>query len=213
MMQYRFMKKMKSILVLFFAFIQVAVFSQTTIATNNEIIAPKPILFGGGIVLGGGSGSFQIGLNPELLKSYNQYVDMGVAMNFYYSSFNPIGGYTIKSRNTQFGMGGFARIWPLEQFFLQVQPEYNWTWTNAKDVSTGVSGNSSVSAPSLLTGVGYGHHNELGMTYFSVMYDLINDIASPYRMGQATAQPIFRAGFGFAIHQRKSKKTIIKPQE
>jgi hypothetical protein len=45
--------------------------SQTTIQTNN-FETPRPIFFGGGIVLGGSSSSFQLGLNPELVKTYNK---------------------------------------------------------------------------------------------------------------------------------------------
>jgi hypothetical protein len=199
--------KIKNILLTGFILLQLSSFAQTTIQTTELLTPAKPIMLGGGIVLGGGNGSFQIGLNPELLKSYNPYIDLGVALNLYYTSYNPVGMSTIKSRNTQYGLGGFVRAWPLEQFFIQVQPEYNWTWSTAKDISTGVYGSSKVGAPSVLTGIGYGHRNEHGMSYFSVMFDLVNDIASPYRMGQLKAQPIFRAGFGFTLRSPK-KKTV-----
>jgi len=187
-----------SILCTFF----ICVAQDKTVVTIKDI-APNPTYFGGGIVLGGGAGSFQIGLNPELVKSYNEHIDIGAAMNLYYSSFHAtslVTGEDYKSSNTQFGMGAFVRAWPLEQFFVQVQPEYNWTFTNAKNFSQGTSGSSSVSAPSLLAGIGYGHRSANGFSYFSIMYDLVDDPKSPYRMGQLTAQPIFRAGFGFPIH-------------
>lgn len=181
---------------------------KVNVNTNTELV-PNPVYFGGGIVLGGGSGSFQIGLNPELVKSYNEHIDLGAAMNLYYSSYNATSLITndaYKSTNSQFGMGAFLRAWPIEQFFVQVQPEYNWTFTNAKNFTQGTSGSSNVSAPSLLAGIGYGHKGENGFSYFSIMYDLINDPQSPYRMGQLTAQPIFRAGFGFPIHFPSSKR-------
>ena len=118
-----------SILFLLFSF---SVLAQTTIETNR-FEAPSPIFFGGGVVFGGGSGSFQLGLNPELVKTVNQYVDLGAAMNLYYASYrtmNETGGINARSNNTQFGLGGFIRVWPIEQFFIQIQPEYNWTFTN-----------------------------------------------------------------------------------
>ena len=71
--------------VLFFS-ISFSTIAQTTIQTN-AIETPSPVFFGGGIVLGGGAGSFQMGLNPELVKTYNQYIDLGAAMNLYYSSY------------------------------------------------------------------------------------------------------------------------------
>ena len=191
-------------LFLFFSFSTMA---QNTIQTNR-IDVPSPLFFGGGIVLGGGSGSFQLGLNPELVKTVNQYIDLGAAMNLYYASYKSMdetGSINARSSNTQFGLGGFIRVWPLEQFFIQVQPEYNWTFTNAKSYTNGNSGNSNVSAPSVLAGIGYGKRNENGFSYFSVMFDLVNSMQSPYRMGQLTAQPIIRAGVGFPIFRTKKK--------
>lgn len=194
-----------SILFLLFSF---SVLAQTTIETNR-IEAPSPLFFGGGVVFGGGSGSFQLGLNPELVKTVNQYVDLGAAMNLYYASYrtmNETGGINARSNNTQFGLGGFIRVWPIEQFFIQIQPEYNWTFTKAKSFTSGNAGSSNVSAPSVLTGIGYGKRNENGFSYFSVMFDLVNSLQSPYRMGQLTAQPIIRAGAGFPIFRTKKKQ-------
>lgn len=195
-------------LLTFITIISYSCYSQNTTITTNSNLNPSPVYFGGGIVLGGGAGSFQIGLNPELVKSYNEHIDYGAAMNLYYSSFHStslITGDNYKSSNTQFGLGAFLRAWPLAQFFVQVQPEYNWTFSSAKNTSQGTSGSTNINAPSVLAGVGYGHRSENGFSYFSIMFDLVNDPASPYRIGQATAQPIFRAGFGFPIHLPSSK--------
>jgi hypothetical protein len=187
-------------------FILVAIASNAqTIVTNKNLIEPRPILLGGGIVLGGGSGSFQIGLNPELLKSYNEYVDLGIAMNIYYSSFNANEWNEYRTRNLQLGIGTFVRAWPIQNFFLQLQPEYNITMAYEKNVASGMSGTANFGAASVLAGIGYGQHSKNGMSYFSIMFDLVNDLHSPYRMGQLRAQPIFRAGVGFPINLKKLK--------
>jgi hypothetical protein len=165
----------------------------------------KPILFGGGLLLGGGNNSFQLGLNPELLKSYNKYIDAGIIANIYYSSFNLSFGSNEKIKNYQLGAGVFTRIWPIEQFFIQIQPEYNRTWTSANNYSNGVRASTSFGATSILGGIGYGKHNADGMSYFSVMIDLLNADQSPYKIGQASAQPIIRAGAGFPIFRKKKK--------
>lgn len=179
--------------------------AQNIIQTQKVLEEEKPILFGGGLLLGGGSNSFQLGLNPELLKSYNKYIDAGVIANIYYSSFSISLGSNEKIKNFQLGAGVFARVWPIEQFFIQIQPEYNRTWTSAKNYSNGEKASTSFGATSILGGIGYGTHNENGMSYFSVMIDLLNADQSPYKIGQTRAQPIIRAGAGFPIFRKKKR--------
>lgn len=194
-----------------FTFLYMSAIAQNKTVTTQANLNPQPIFFGGGVILGGGSGSFQIGLNPELVKSYNQYIDLGAALNLYYASFRSnasITGESYKSNNSQIGLGGFMRIWPIEQFFLQIQPEYNWTFSKARNFTAGTSGSSNVSAPSMLAGLGYGKRNEDGFSYFSIMFDLVNSQQSPYRMGQSSAQPIIRAGFGVPINLLKPKSKL-----
>ena len=179
--------------------------AQNIIQTQKVLEEEKPILFGGGLLLGGGNNSFQLGLNPELLKSYNKYIDAGVIANIYYSSFSISQVSNEKIKNFQLGAGVFARVWPVEQFFIQIQPEYNRTWTSANNYSNGVRASTSFGATSVLGGIGYGKHNADGMSYFSVMIDLLNADQSPYKIGQARAQPIIRAGAGFPIFRKKKK--------
>jgi hypothetical protein len=180
----------------------------TTIQTTKLLEPEKPWMIGGGLVLGGGTGSFQIGLNPELVKSYNDYIDLGLISNIYYSSYRTVAsidGINAKYHKTQFGLGGFARVWPLNEFFLQIQPEYNWTWAKSTDIVDNISNKASVSATSVLAGVGYGKRTENGFSYLSIMIDLVNSQQSPYGMGQLRPQPIFRAGFGLPIRLAKKK--------
>jgi len=170
-----------------------------------------PVFIGGNLVLGGGAGSFQFGINPEIFKRVNNYIDIGSATNIFFQSFNPTLGNGLQgtsSRSFQLGTGGFARIWPLEKFFIQVQPEYNYTWSRFKDRSTidinsGASRSISFGAESILAGIGYGTRSENGMTYFSVMFDLLKNPNSPYRDGFNRADPIVRAGFAFSIGPKK----------
>jgi len=171
----------------------------------------NPIFVGGNLVIGGGAGSFQIGLNPEIYKRVNDYVDIGAATNLFFQSFNPTisnGLPGISSRSFQLGAGAFTRIWPIEKFFIQVQPEYNYTWSRFKDrgtegINAGASRSISFGAESLLAGIGYGSRSENGMTYFSVMIDLLKNINSPYRDSYNRADPIIRAGFAFPIRSKR----------
>ena len=200
------MKQFLSLIILFLALNGHA--QNNTIQTSKLMEPERPLMIGGGLVLGGGTGSFQIGLNPELVKSYNDYIDLGLISNIYYSSYRTIASYdgiNAKYHKTQFGLGGFARIWPVNEFFLQIQPEYNWTWAKSTDIVDNISNKVQVSATSVLAGIGYGRRTENGFSYLSIMIDLVNSQQSPYVMGQLRPQPIFRAGFGFPIHLTKKK--------
>ena len=199
---------MKKILVMLLSsFVIQAEAQNNTIQTTKLMEPEKPLMLGGGLVLGGGTGSFQIGLNPELVKSYNDYIDLGLISNIYYSSFRTteISSTNAKFHKTQFGLGGFARVWPVSEFFLQIQPEYNWTWTKQTNLVINESNKVNVSATSVLAGIGYGRRTENGFSYLSIMIDLVNSQQSPYGMGQLRPQPIFRAGFGLPIHIAKAK--------
>jgi hypothetical protein len=200
---------MKPLLTLVSLFLVLNVHAQNNTIQTSKLMEPeRPLMIGGGLVLGGGTGSFQIGLNPELVKSYNDYIDLGLISNIYYSSYRTIASYdgiNAKYHKTQFGLGGFARIWPVNEFFLQIQPEYNWTWAKSTDIVDNISNKVQVSATSVLAGIGYGRRTENGFSYLSIMIDLINSQQSPYGMGQLRPQPIFRAGFGFPIHLAKKK--------
>ena len=198
-------KLLSALLILSILIISHTAQAQNIIQTQKVLEEEKPILFGGGLLLGGGNNSFQLGLNPELLKSYNKYIDAGVIANIYYSSFSISQVSNEKIQNFQLGAGVFARVWPIEQFFIQIQPEYNRTWTSANNYSNGVRASTNFGATSILGGIGYGKHNADGMSYFSVMIDLLNADQSPYKIGQIRAQPVIRAGAGFAIFRKKKK--------
>ena len=181
--------------------------SQTTI-TTNKILDKKPVFVGGGLVLGGGAHSFQMGLNPEIIKSFTPYLDGGLAMNIYYELYNPSEFSDIRSRNFRLGIGAFTRIWPIESFFIQVQPEYNYAWIKQKDTKSGQAGSTNFGAESILAGVGYGKRSEFGISYFSVMIDLLNNPQSQYNSGYNRKEPVFRAGIGFPLRFGPKKKQL-----
>ena len=200
-----------------FIYLILIALSNSIIANAQDVVKTmpsmnvNPIFIGGNLVIGGGAGSFQLGLNPEMYKRVNDYMDIGGATNLFFQSFNPTisnGLPGVSSRSFQLGAGAFTRIWPLEKFFIQIQPEYNYTWSRFKDrgtegINAGASRSIRFGAESLLAGIGYGTRSENGMTYFSVMIDLLKNPNSPYRDGFNRADPIIRAGFAFPILRSK----------
>ena len=203
--------KMKLLLLVFFALSNSIILNAQEVVKTMPSMNVHPIFIGGKVVIGGGAGSFQLGLNPEMYKRINDYVDIGAATNLFFQSFNPTisnGLSGTSSRSFQLGAGAFTRIWPLEKFFIQIQPEYNYTWSRFKDrgtesINAGASRSISFGAESLLAGIGYGNRSENGMTYFSVMFDLLKNPNSPYRDAFNRADPIIRAGFAFPIRSKR----------
>jgi hypothetical protein len=204
------MKKKLVLLILVALSNSIIVHAQDVVKTMPSMNV-NPVFIGGNLVIGGGAGSFQLGLNPEMFKRVNDYVDMGAATNLFFQSFNPTisnGLSGNSSRSFQMGAGAFTRIWPLEKFFIQIQPEYNYTWSRFKNrdtegINPGASRSINFGAESLLAGIGYGTRSENGMTYFSVMIDLLKNPNSPYRDAFNRADPIIRAGFAFPIRSKR----------
>jgi hypothetical protein len=203
--------KKKLLLLILFALSNSYILKAQEVVKTMPSMNVNPIFIGGNVVIGGGAGSFQLGLNPEMYKRINDYVDIGAATNLFFQSFNPTisnGLPGTSSRSFQLGVGGFTRIWPIEQFFIQLQPEYNYTWSRFKDrgtegVNAGASRSIRFGAESLLAGIGYGTRSDNGMTYFSVMIDLLKNPNSPYRDSYNRADPIIRAGFTFSIRSKR----------
>ena len=203
--------KKKFIYLILFALSNSFILRAQEVIKTMPSINDNPLFIGGNLVIGGGAGSFQLGLNPEIYKRVNDYVDIGAATNLFFQSFNPTisnGLPGISSRSFQLGAGAFTRIWPIEKFFIQIQPEYNYTWSRFKDrgtegINAGASRSIRFGAESLLAGIGYGSRSENGMTYFSVMIDLLKNQNSPYRDSYNRADPIIRAGFAFPIRSKR----------
>jgi hypothetical protein len=163
------------------------------------------VFVGTSLNLGLSNRFFNIGINPEIGYSLNNFVDIGVAMNLNYfsqsaSSFDPY-----KYKNFNFGGGAFLRVWPISFLHLQIQPEYNWISSSQTDAVTGQSYKLRLQAPSMLAGIGYGSR-EIGsrFSHFTILIDLNQAVNSPYRNGIAgDQQPIFRGGFGVYLNSRK----------
>jgi len=163
------------------------------------------IFLGTGLNLGFASKSFNIGLNPEIGYSITKWLDAGMAFNLNYFSQNPSDYSNIKYQNLSYGAGSFLRIWPVNFFHIQIQPEYNWISSTQKILNNSNSYKYSYQAGSLLVGIGYGSHF-IGnrYSYVTLMMDVLNNMNSPYRDQFNDPIPVFRAGFG--IYLKPSRK-------
>src|SRR5688572_1007154 len=118
------------------------------------------IFIGGGINVGAGTGSFAIGIIPEVGYSITKWLDGGIAINLNYVSQNGVyaenGSGPYRIRNFNYGGGPFIRIWPFNFLNIAVHPEYNWITSKQEYQPTGVKGNFTFKSESLLIGIGYG---------------------------------------------------------
>lgn len=164
------------------------------------------IFIGSGLNLGFGNHSFNAGLTPEIGYSITRWFDAGIAFNASYFSQNAYDfGGNIQFRNFSYGGGPFVRLWPVSFLYIQAQPEFNWTDSHQKDVTSGVTGTVHNNVGSFLLGVGYGtkvfgsHYS-----YLTLMIDVLQNRTSPYRDYYTNDPlPVFRAGFGFYLKARR----------
>ena len=166
------------------------------------------IFIGGGIGLGigGWSGGFNIGANPEIGYSVANWLDAGISTNINYYSFRAEVNNGVRQRSINYGGGVFLRAYPIESFFIQVLPEYNWIHTSLFNTYNNQTTTINQNAASLLAGVGYGRRI-VGQTnfYTVLMIDLGTELNSPYRDSYGAAIPVIRTGFNFYLRPKKQR--------
>ena len=181
--------------------------NDTTTAPLQQYGFDKHKLFAGGSInLGYGGGTvstFAIGALPEIGYTFKQWLDIGLAFNInYYSSTeydDPNGIYAndiVGEKATSYGAGIFARVHPFEQFFFQVQPEFDAY--KIKLTERGISQTSNPSSTSILAGIGWGQRIVGQSSFYTLlMFDLGNEKNTPYKDSQGNVIPVLRAGFNF----------------
>jgi hypothetical protein len=167
------------------------------------------IFIGGSLSLGLGSGTFSAGANPEIGYSIANWLDAGISTNINYYSLRAEYNNSIRQRSTNYGVGTFVRIYPLNGFFIQAIPEYNWLNTRLTDMSFAGAGNEykiKEEAPSMLLGVGYGRRAIGGSSFFTaIMFDAGKNTSSPYIDSYGAKLPIIRTGFNFYLRPKRER--------
>jgi hypothetical protein len=168
-------------------------FMQLSIAQDSDTKGfDKSKLFVGGN-LGLAFGTYTIvNVSPLVGYRFSPLFAAGAGINYSYYGYDD-GYYT--SKQTYAGMSLFGRVYPIQQLFIQVQPELNYMW--ASQIPDGgqelpvLKINQFV--PSLLLGVGAAiPTGGNGAITISVMYDVLQNIWSPYYH-----QAVY--GFGYNI--------------
>ncbi len=187
-------------------------FSQDEEGNGEKKGFKKENLFtGGSVTLSFGNQITVLGVSPHIGYSLTKWADVGIAFNYNYISQRDYYEYGDKARQTVYGPGAFARIFPFRFLFAQAQYEYNFVHFRYIPASNGTyqAFNQTRNVSSMLIGVGYAGGREPGYNsfyYFSVLWDVAGNANSPYVDGLGRALPIIRAGYNIALFQGKRRR-------
>jgi hypothetical protein len=182
------MKKILGLLLIGMAIIQ------CTRAQDSDVKGfDKSKLFVGGS-LGLAFGTYTIiNVSPLVGYRFSPLFAAGAGVNYSYYGYSD--GYW-NYKQSYVGMSIFGRLYPIQQIFIQVQPEENYMWysqsvTGSNQYQPTIKINQFV--PSLLIGGGAAiPAGRNGAITISVMYDVLQNIYSPYYH-----QAVY--GFGYTV--------------
>ena len=188
------------LLTVLFAFTLTAAFAQEEeeAPTEKKGFQKEKLFFGGNFGLSFGDYTL-INISPQVGYRFNQTIAAGVGINAQYIGFkNYLNGQEYsKTSQGVMGLNIFGRVYPLEQFMLQVQPEANYIFGKVK-YYTGSPSEIKIDAkivPSLLLGGGLVlPTGGRGAFIASVFYDVLQDPNSPYG-----ARPIYNFGYNIGF--------------
>jgi hypothetical protein len=159
-----------------------------------------------------------LGTNPIFGYKLADWIDAGILVNYVYSSIRNYRGVPgDKLRQTTFGPGAFARLYPVNFLFAQAQYEKNFF--NVKYIPSS-AGSATIketgSAPSFLIGGGFASGRQPGSNtffYIAVLFDVMKDVNSPYvnvvydpanpSSYVVDMVPIIRAGVNVGLFQNR----------
>ncbi len=164
----------------------------------------------------GGTGNFSfgenitsVGVSPYFGYSFNKYFDLAFSFGVNYISQRDYETIGDKLRQTVYTPATFIRVFPAKFLFGQLHYEYNIINDH---YLPGIGSNYieeklSYQAKSILLGAGISNGkdfpNQKSYYYFSVLWDVGNDVQSPYKDNLNRSVPIIRAGYNIALFQGK----------
>lgn len=166
---------------------------------------------GGSVSLAFYSNTFLVGASPVFGYSLADFADAGVVVNYSYTSYRDYYGITSdKVRQSVYGGGAFLKLYPVRFLFAQAQWERNTIRQKFISGSSSYTEIAKASANSFLVGGGYtsGREGRGGQPfyYLAVLFDLSNNINSPYTDSYGRTIPIVRAGLQVPLFQGGGKR-------
>ena len=174
---------------------------------------------GGSVTLSFFNGQTLLGANPVLGYTLTDWADAGLAFNFLYNGSRDYYEFNDKVRQTVYGPGVFARLYPVKFLFVQGQFEHNFTTLKYIPApgSSYQRDRQTTGTNSLLLGAGLAQGREPGSNtffYISLLFDVLKNMNSPYvnvsyNPDNPSAQridmaPIIRAGVNIGLFQGRN---------
>lgn len=161
---------------------------------------------GGSVSLSFFNNTFLIGASPVFGYSLTNWLDAGIVVNYNYTSYRDYNGViNAKLKQYVYGGGGFLRLYPVRFLFAQAQLEHNFIRQKYIPPSGLPVERAKADAGSFLVGGGYttGRYGRGGgpFYYLSVMFDISENINSPYTDALGRTIPIIRGGIQVPLFQ------------
>ena len=167
---------------------------------------------GGSISLAFYNNTFLVGGSPVFGYSLTNWADLGIVVNYNYTSYRDVSYYgsNDKLRQSVYGGGSFVRLYPVRFLFAQAQFERNFIKQKYIPSGGGLSTVEKYGANSFLVGGGYttNRYADSGQPFFyvAVLFDIANSTYSPYTDAYDRAIPIVRAGIQVPLFQGNERR-------
>jgi hypothetical protein len=174
--------------------------------TKNSFFKKENIFIGGAATGGFGNGIFSFGIGPHIGYSFNDYIDVALALNYSYYSQRDLIVLGDKLRQSIIGPSAFVRIFPVDFIYVQAQIERNFSkqkyiFPKSFNLPNEVF---PLNSTSYLIGAGITNGRDgkgTPYSYISILVDIGNDLNSPYIDQLGRKNPIFRAGLNIPLFQ------------
>jgi hypothetical protein len=163
---------------------------------------------GGSITFGFSSNTFQIGANPVFGYNLTNWADLGLVVNYIYTSYRDFNEFDDRLRQYLYGGGLFTRLYPVRFLFVQAQFEHNFIKLKYIPAGGGLNETAKTSANSFLIGGGYTTGRQKDSKgpfyYLSILVDVSGNDNSPYTDAYGRTIPILRGGMQIPLFQGRN---------
>lgn len=200
----------KTILLFFIGCFTLQLAAQKENEEKAKVPFKENLFTGGTISLAFYNNTFLIGGNPVFGYSITNWADLGIVVNYNYTSYRDYKNiFNDKLRQSVYGGGVFVKLYPVRFLFAQVQVEHNEI--KQKYIPNfGATQTYKIDAGSFLVGGGYtsGRQGRGGEPFFylAVLFDVSDNVNSPYTDAYGRTIPIVRGGIQVPLFQGGGKK-------